>query len=122
VWEGSYVCRQGRTKLALELYQTPLHELKGTFAFAPGPETPGIPSGRFALSGHVDPVTGGVLVQGLAPGPWLVRPEGWQTVGLRGRASGQAIRGDVVSADVTVPPTADDREASGCTRFEVVSR
>jgi len=86
VWEGHYVCAQGKTALTLTLEGGP-DALTGTFEFGPLPENPGVPHGKYTLRGKAIRIGDGIYDVELAPGQWIEHPDSYYMVGLRATSS-----------------------------------
>ena len=80
VWHGTYICAQGLTGLTLTISGSAADAIGAEFQFYAVAQNPGVPSGRFRMSGVFD---GAASVLVLEPGDWLERPPGYLTVGLR---------------------------------------
>jgi hypothetical protein len=89
-WEGSYVCRQGKTGLRLTASGVNAGRLTATFEFYALPENPGVPSGSFTMRGSH---TGQKAA--LNGARWVKRPIGYVMVGLNGSVSGDHFAGSV---------------------------
>jgi hypothetical protein len=101
VWQGEYVCAQGKTGLTLSVEGSGNH-IKANFSFYP---TSGgkkrlrraarvAASGEFLLVGTYDSIIGEVT---LRPDRWIRQPTGYRMVGLKGLVSddGQSMTGSV---------------------------
>lgn len=93
-WSGSYTCRQGLTKLDLSVSSVREGRTEALFHFGAMPSNPAVPEGCFSMQGVFDPVSRRVL---FLPEGWLLRPDGWLTVGLYGQIdpSAEAMAGQV---------------------------
>lgn len=93
-WEGNYECAQGKTRLTLVLDGDANGDVTGEFRFWSDSG-----SGSFRLTGTI--TSDGDLK--LNPTTWISRPDGWETVGLTGRAYNRSSEGkpDVLWGDVT---------------------
>jgi hypothetical protein len=94
-WVGNYDCPQGTTHLALRILSVRGKRVNALFDFRHAPTQA---SGKFLLSGTFDEQTGDVA---LAPSTWLVRPDGYEWVGMVGHVSLDGIRftGRIVHPD-----------------------
>lgn len=105
VWDGTYTCAQGLTRLRLTITWSSLDDgLGATFSFSPHPDNPTVPRGAFAMKGTF---TDGSL--SLRGDHWIIRPESYQMVGLRADVVGDrpsSLRGTVT-------------DTQGCTTFSV---
>lgn len=86
IWEGSYICGQGLTRLRLAINARSTSEIDALFIFSAHPNNPGVPSGMFAMQGTYQ-------IFGLSEMPnrlelnateWIQRPSGYGTVDLAG--------------------------------------
>lgn len=91
-WSGHYECSRQPTGLELTITEEAGARVSAEFAFFGLPDHPGVPSGRYMMSGTVD---AGRLR--LLPGKWLQRPPGFTAVGLVGalEAGGNRLRGQI---------------------------
>ena len=110
VWEGSYTCRQGLTKLRLEIQANSPEDIDVVFSFSDHPTNPGNLSGSFRMVGDYNPsnnpnVSGSLDLDATT---WINRPSGYSTVDLNGAVSSST---DSIIGDV---------DFSGCSTFEVV--
>jgi hypothetical protein len=80
VWHGTYICAQGLTGLTLTISGSAADTVEAEFQFYAVVQNPGVPSGRFRMSGVFD---GAASVLVLEPREWLERPPGYLTVGMR---------------------------------------
>lgn len=80
-WVGMYDCPQGPTNLTLRI--TDVHDawVRGVFDFHHVPSDAG---GQYLVAGSFDDGSGRV---NLAPGPWILRPDGYLPVGMDGAVS-----------------------------------
>ena len=109
LWRGTYKCGQGLTGLDLLIEQDQDGGLVAEFHFYAVPSNPGVPSGRFRMSGSVTPAS---VVRLLASDDdWIDRPRGYIVVGLVGSISsdGAQLAGEVVEGD--------GRPSAGCSAF-----
>lgn len=98
VWEGAYVCGQGKTGLTLTLDGTADGQVTGTFSFWARADNPGVPSGSFAVRGTVTP-QGQLRLHG---DHWISQPADYAMVGLEGTAYlGQNGDKDAITGQVT---------------------
>jgi hypothetical protein len=104
VWMGEYVCPQGKTTVALTITESPVGGADVIFQFSGHPMNPGIPMGSFQMKAGMDPFSGALVFK---PTKWLVKPAGYQMVGLKGKMTGP----NLISGTVTGAP--------GCTVFSV---
>jgi hypothetical protein len=110
VWEGSYMCRQGLTRLRLVIQAKSTSEVGAVFAFSAHPQNPNVPAGSFKMSGSLK-VFNAVNVPDkldLRATSWIRQPPGYSTVDLRGEVSPSRSK---ITGNVLFP---------GCTTFEVV--
>jgi len=107
VWEGAYVCGQGKTALTLTLDGDADGRVAGTFAFGPRSDNPGVPRGRYVVEGNITP-KGQFTLRGVR---WLEQPTDYAMVDLKGGAYNSANPGgpDVLTGTLTGAP--------GCTEF-----
>lgn len=106
LWNGRYECAQGVTGLALTL------DLDGggggrasaVFDFGAIPENPTVPSGRYLMSGRMDPTADGGAFVTLVPDRWIAQPPGYVMVGLRASIdrAGRTMRGRIDEPSCTV--------------------
>ncbi len=101
LWVGRYVCAQGVTALELTITGDPKGKLKAEFSFRAAPENPGVPSGRYSMSGSFDDKS---LRLNLHAGKWIEAPDGYMMVDLVGRLStaGDRYSGGIPMAGCTV--------------------
>jgi hypothetical protein len=85
------MCAQGQTDLALHLDRAGDGSIDGVFEFSHAPSGAG---GSYKLRGSVDS-NGNVR---LVPGPWLDRPRGYVSVGMRGGVHGDTFTGRIDNA------------------------
>lgn len=102
-WKGGYDCAQGTTQLTLTLKDSGNGDLTGDFQFRVGEVY-----GSYRLKGVI--TSNGELK--LNPTTWITRPEGYEMVGLAGRAYDRSSEGkpDALYGDVT---------EAGCGKFAV---
>jgi hypothetical protein len=96
-WSGTYTCAQGVTDLRLAIFQTTASRVTAVFKFSADSTNPGVPSGRYWVSGTYHRRSGRVV---LRPSRWIKRPAGYIMVGLSGDvADGNAsISGKVLNS------------------------
>jgi hypothetical protein len=94
-WTGSYICSQGDTGLRLVIRARGA-ALTATFSFYALPRNPGVPSGKYTMTG-TDSATRMIL----RPGHWVKQPFGYEMVGLT--AGPPADRGKVLRGRITNP-------------------
>jgi hypothetical protein len=94
-WDGTYSCIQGKTALHLTIAEGTGGSLTAVFSFGSLLSNPGVPAGRFQMTGTFDPKTDRLK---LAPDQWLSHPPGFVTVGLDGKlaCAGSTLVGKVV--------------------------
>jgi len=115
VWNGSYYCTQGRTKLSLEVLQVNHEhgreavEADLTFIIETVNKTV---RGRYVVAGVVDPA-GRALALEPVPGSWKDKPSNFVMVGLQGVVSRVGRRGELQFAG-SVP-------IFGCDSFDLRS-
>lgn len=80
-WSGTYTCAQGVTDLRLAIFQTTASRVTAIFKFSANSENPGVPSGRYWMSGTYNRRTGKIV---LRPSRWIKRPADYIMVGLSG--------------------------------------
>lgn len=110
VWEGSYICGQGRTFLRLTLDGSWDGQVSGTFFFSSvswsGGQNLTVPDGSFRVAGRLDD-SGNLTLNGVS---WIQQPENYSMVNLSGRvlrdSKGPFLRGSVSGV-------------SGCSEWEV---
>lgn len=80
-WVGSYECFEGKAAVTLTLIGHKNGTVEGNFLFYPTPSNPKTATGRFIVTGfyHFD---GSLILDSEA---WVVKPEGYITVSLRGK-------------------------------------
>jgi hypothetical protein len=84
-WVGDYDCPQGRTKLALRVVDVRGSKVRAIFDFH---HVPTDAAGQFLMAGTFDEQTGDVM---FGAGPWIIHPENYVTVGMRGRMSKDGV-------------------------------
>jgi hypothetical protein len=116
VWEGSYTCGQGLTKLKVLIDAKSKTNINAVFMFSSHPQNPGVPSGRFRMKGFLQTFNSPDMPDLLdlkgtewinKPAPWKGSIE-WRVVDLRGDIS--TSRGEITG---NVPQ-------AGCGTFELV--
>lgn len=85
-WVGEYDCAQGRTSLTLQVADARGKLVRAVFDFHHAPTQA---KGQYVLAGTFDEHTG---VVDLEPGAWIEQPEGYVSVGMRGRVSRDGLR------------------------------
>ena len=114
LWEGTYKCSQGLTKLRLIIKAKSTTEIDAVFWFSAHPSNPNVPSGRFRMKGALEVFTPQDIpnILELKATTWMNRPAGYSTVDLLGEISlsEQRITGSVLS------------NSSSCSTFSVVKR
>jgi hypothetical protein len=111
-WDGSYICRQGLTKLRLVIEAKSTTEINAVFLFSPHPQNPNVPSGRFRMVGTLEVFNSSDIpdLLDLKATAWINRPSGYETVDLRGDISKSQRK---ITGNVITP---------GCSTFEVIKR
>jgi hypothetical protein len=96
-WSGAYTCTQGLTDLRLAIFQTDASSLTAIFKFSANSTNPGVPSGRYWMSGAYQRRSGKIV---LRPVRWIKRPANYIMVGLAGNAanSNSTISGTVTNS------------------------
>ena len=80
-WSGTYTCAQGVTDLRLAIFQTTASRVTAVFKFSADSTNPGVPSGRYWMSGTYHRRSGTIV---LRPSRWIKRPTNYVMVGLTG--------------------------------------
>lgn len=80
-WVGDYDCAQGRTSLTLRVVDVRGKLVRAIFDFHHRPTDA---AGQYMLLGAFDEQTGQVEFD---PGTWIIHPDGYFAVGMRGRVS-----------------------------------
>jgi hypothetical protein len=80
-WVGAYDCPQGRTDLTLRVVDVRGKLVRAVFDFHHAPTDA---SGQYLVVGAYDE---GSSTVDFEPGPWIIHPDGYDSVGLRGRVS-----------------------------------
>jgi hypothetical protein len=95
IWVGDYDCPQGRTDLVLRVIDVGGDRVRAIFDFHHAPTNA---AGQFLVAGRYDGESGHV---NLAPGAWLLHPEGYVTVGMSGHVSADGARfeGKITAAE-----------------------
>lgn len=81
LWQGQYVCAQGRTALALQITALAPTKVRAVFYFHALAANPQVPQGCFVLHGTFDPARRRIS---LSPTRWLARPPFYVWTGLTG--------------------------------------
>ncbi|MEW2359431.1 hypothetical protein [Spirillospora sp. NPDC029432] len=103
VWEGTYTCNQGLTRLRLTLTGDPAGRITGVLRFSADPSNPSVPTGSYTVNGTL---SGDSLR--LRGDSWISRPGVYLMVSLDAELS---------SADPDqIQGTVD---GAGCTTFTV---
>jgi len=95
-WQGDYFCAQGATGLTLTILPGSRERLDAIFRFSALPSNPRVPDGCFEMSGTFK--DGAVS---LTAGRWLLKPPGYVTVDLKGKATDGAMGGTVAGPGCT---------------------
>jgi hypothetical protein len=82
-WVGHYECFDGKTGVTLMLTGHKSGKVEGSFSFYPMSSSADMATGRFALVGSY--YYSGSLI--LDSGAWIEKPEGHQTISLRGKVN-----------------------------------
>ncbi len=82
VWDGTYTCNQGLTRLRLTLAHKGDDRITGILRFSADPSNPTVPTGSYTVSGSL---TGGSLE--LHGDSWISRPGVYLMVSLSARLS-----------------------------------
>jgi len=90
---------------------SPMHRVEARFSFYALPHNPGVPSSAFTMHGHHANDTDDVV---LMAGDWIERPDGYETVGLRGSLPREDAAGEMIRGNVDFPAG-----PGLCTVFEV---
>ena len=85
-WVGAYDCPQGRTGLALRVIDVRGKIVRAVFDFHHAPSSA---AGQFIVAGAFDEPSGQMVFE---PGPWIIHPDGYVSVGMRGRVSRDGTR------------------------------
>jgi hypothetical protein len=85
-WVGEYDCVQGRTSLTLRVIDVRGKLVRAVFDFH---HVPTHAAGQYIVGGAFDEQTGNVELE---PGPWMVQPDGYEAVGMKGRVSFDELR------------------------------
>ncbi|WP_204912473.1 hypothetical protein [Microlunatus spumicola] len=102
-WKGTYTCGQGLTGFNLDIADVGGGAVSAVLGFGPIESNPGVPNGRYSMTGRLDPRSLTLL-----PKAWIEKPSGYVMVGLAAELPGQDP--DVLSGTVTSP---------ACTTFRV---
>jgi hypothetical protein len=103
IWDGTYICNQGPTRLQLTLSQGTDGRITGVFRFSADPSNPTVPTGAFTISGSL---TGSSLV--LQGDDWIDRPGTYEMVSLTAQLSSE--NPDQIQGTI---------DGAGCTTFTV---
>jgi hypothetical protein len=82
-WVGHYECFEGKTGATLMLTGHKSGKVEGSFSFYPMSSSADMATGRFVLVGSY--YYDGSLI--LDSGAWIEKPEGHQTISLRGKVN-----------------------------------
>ena len=82
-WVGHYECFEGKTGVTLMLTGHKSGHVEGSFSFYPMSSSADTATGRFVLVGSY--YYDGALI--LDSGAWIEKPEGHQTISLRGKVN-----------------------------------
>ena len=82
-WVGNYECFDGKTGVTLMLTGHKNGKVEGSFSFYPMSSSADMATGRFVLVGSY--YYDGSLI--LDSGAWIEKPEGHQTISLRGKVN-----------------------------------
>lgn len=85
-WVGHYECFEGKTGVTLMLTGHKNGRVEGSFSFYPMSSSADMATGRFVLVGSY--YYSGSLI--LDSGAWIEKPEGHQTISLRGKVNSAA--------------------------------
>jgi hypothetical protein len=112
VWEGSYTCLQGLTRLKLVINAKSTTDIDAVFMFSAHPRNPNVPSGRFRMEGTLESFNSPEMpdLLDLRGTAWINQPTGWFMVDLRGDVSPSQRK---ITGNIPQP---------GCTTFELVKR
>jgi hypothetical protein len=80
-WVGNYDCIQGRTDLALRVIDVRGKRVRAVFDFHHAASGA---AGQYVVGGAFDEESGRVTFE---PGPWIVHPDGYLSVGMEGEVS-----------------------------------
>lgn len=96
-WSGTYTCAQGLTGLRLAIFQTTGSRVTAIFKFSAHSTNPGVPSGRYWMSGTYHRRSGKIV---LRPSRWIKRPTDYVMVGLAGdvESGSSSISGRVLDS------------------------
>lgn len=103
IWEGTYTCNQGLTRMRLTLTQSSSGLVTGIFRFSADASNPSVPSGSYTVRGTV--IGSSLSLRG---NTWIVQPGNYEMVSLTARLSSSnpdQIQGSILS--------------SGCSTFTV---
>jgi len=85
-WVGAYDCPQGRTGLTLRVIDVRGKLVRAVFDFHHAPSNA---AGQFLVAGAYDEQGGGMVFE---PGPWIIHPDDYMSVGMKGRVSRDGTR------------------------------
>ena len=102
-WKGTYTCAQGLTGFDLDISDEGGGAVSAIFSFGPVESNPGVPDGRYSMTGRLDPRS-----LTLTPEAWIEKPAGYVMVGLVAELPGEDP--EVLSGTVT---------GSACTTFRI---
>jgi hypothetical protein len=77
VWEGGYICAQGRTDVTLTMEAVRGNGVEALFEFYAAAENPDVPSGSYRLAGVW--AEGGIHLEGVE---WVEQPPGYIMVDI----------------------------------------
>lgn len=103
-WEGHYYCRQGLTKLRLDIRAINENNIYAIFNFSAHPQNRGVPTGSFEMEGRLQN-SDQLILNGTQ---WLLRPSNYRTVNLNGKIS---FNDNSISGSVT---------PEGCGTFDLI--
>lgn len=99
VWSGFYECAQGRTAVTLTIVARSSGSAKALFEFGPHEGNPGVPAGKYRMTGTFREDDGGRLQLSLQPQRWIEQPSGYTMTGVAARsdASRRRLEGSILS-------------------------
>ncbi|MFB4317701.1 hypothetical protein [Actinomadura sp. 21ATH] len=103
IWEGTYTCNQGLTRLRLTLSQQSTGQITGVLRFSADPSNPSVPTGSYTVKGALSGDT--LRLQGDS---WISRPGDYVMVSLDAQLS--ATDPDQIQGAI---------DGSGCSTFTV---
>jgi hypothetical protein len=111
-WEGTYVCRQGLTRLKLVIKAQSETDIDAVFLFSAHPNNPSVPSGSFRMKGSFESFNSPDIpnLLSLDGTSWIDGSSGYETVDLKGNISSSKRK---ITGNITTP---------GCSTFSVVKR